>query len=114
MIKRGDRVILEKSVNAIPAGCYRFLAHKDGQFWFGVGSRIEFTITEDGAGLLKKVFAPAAFTHPNEFVPKYYALLNEIKGAPYNPNAPHTSCYLDASIPVVRRFEESYPFETRQ
>jgi len=114
MFKRGDRVILEKSVNAIPAGCYRFLSHEDGQFWFGVGSKMEFTISENGSPLLKKVFAPAAFTHPNEFVPKYYALLNAIRGTPFTANVPFTSCYLDASIPVVQRFEASYPFETRQ
>jgi hypothetical protein len=114
MFKLGDRVILETAINAIPAGCYKFLGFDNGLLTFGVGSRIKFSVTSDALPLLKKVFPPAAFTHPNVFVPKYYELLRSLKNMPNDFSKPITFCFLDPSIPAVQMYESSFPFETRQ
>lgn len=108
MFKLGDRVILEQAVNAIPAGCYRYLGFDEQYFVFGVGSRIKLGLSTSANQFLRKVFPPVAFTHPNEFIEKYFLLLQELNHKPANPSGPKSFCLLDPSIPAVKRYDEQY------
>jgi hypothetical protein len=114
MFKSGDRVILEKSINAIPSGCYKFISEIEGSFEFGVGSKIRVLLSCHAEPFLRKAHAPAALTHPNDFVPRYYELLRSLRNMPGDPNGPFSACYMDPELPIVKKFESSSPFETRQ
>jgi len=105
MFKTGDRVLLEESINTIPSGCYRFVEFRDGLFTFEVGTKIRFSVTVDAVSNFRKVGAPAEFTHPNEFIPKYYSLKNNLKGKGRVSQSPYTFCYIDPSIPAAKRGE---------
>ncbi len=111
--RRGDRIVLLKRINAIPAGCYTFIDQAGEMLIFSCGSKAQIGLSIDCLPFLRKS-PSAAVTRIQEFLPKYYACLREHRFEKPSPAGPFSFCGVDASSPLVQKFEASFPFETRQ
>jgi len=81
---------------------------------FSVGSRVQVGLSMDCMPFLKKVSGATALMTVEEYIPKYYDLLREIRFHKFRPEGPFSFCGVDARSALIRQFESSFPFETRQ
>lgn len=107
MFKKGERVTIEKEINVIPAGCYKFLGRNNEMLFFSVGSSATFGATENAAKLMKRT-PHDTLTHPDEFLTKYYDRLMSIREETTGTSPFKTLCSVNPTHPLVKELESKW------
>ena len=100
-LRAGNYVEILRDVNCIPAGVYKYAGFEGGAHCFSVRSHVFFAVVGIESSVLRVLPAKQGHkrrTSLEDFVTRYYALLDKVRSLPPSTTRPWTYCLLDRSV----------------
>ena len=99
--KKPDYIELAQPINCIPAGTYKVCKITKAAIQLSVSSKIMIAIIGDFSSFVRPVATIDGIKNRikrEDFLDRYYMLLEVVKNAPADLSKPYTFCALDPSL----------------